>query len=459
MRVYETYTSTGWVSELDPVKVPPEEAPLRDMLLSFQFRGDAEIDVRLRSKANALVSAGEPLQANIPAMVELSAPVASNSGLPVAMLAPRVMVPPKQYTTLGSVSIATPAMLRNAERLYPPWVTDRHFQLPQDFPDRVKELAIDLTKDADNPYDKAEAIRQHLVSLPYSLEVVRPPQEMDWVEHFLFVHQKGYCQNYASAMITMLRSLGIPARLVVGFAPGVWDKGRGEWEVQAQHYHAWPEVYFTGHGWVEFEPTPSDVQPALEHLGIPPLGGALLGSLSSVHCIEEIGVEFFECVEEAGASIDVLVFDPEFVDEEEDLPEIDLSQGGDGGLTWQSILIGLGLLIAFSVPMGMAGYSWRGFYRFGYPTQAYARMCALGRLAGVGLRPQDTPSDYCARLAAALPGHEGAIADITGSFVTVRYGPNRWLSVEGMRRVRAVWPSVRWALLRLMVSRWIPGRR
>ena len=71
-------------------------------------------------------------------------------------------------------------------------------------------------------------------------------------------------QNYASAMITMLRSLGIPARLVVGFAPGTKDAQRGGWLVRAENYHAWPEVYFPGHGWVEFEPTPAAVQPSLE---------------------------------------------------------------------------------------------------------------------------------------------------------------------------------------------------
>ena len=78
------------------------------------------------------------------------------------------------------------------------------------------------------------------------------------------VQRVGFCQYYASAMITMLRSLGIPARLVVGFAPGTRDTQRGGWLVRAENYHAWPEVYFPGHGWVEFEPTPAAVQPSLE---------------------------------------------------------------------------------------------------------------------------------------------------------------------------------------------------
>ena len=68
-------------------------------------------------------------------------------------------------------------------------------------------------------------------------------------------------------MITMLRSLGIPARLVVGFAPGEYDDARESWTVRTKDYHAWPEVYFPRYGWVEFEPTPSGVQPSLQNLG------------------------------------------------------------------------------------------------------------------------------------------------------------------------------------------------
>ena len=140
---------------------------------------------------------------------------------------------------------------------YPTWVTDRYLQLADDFPESVKTLAAELVRGQDNPYDMAEAIRQHLLTLPYSLQVTHPPPGQDWVEHFLFVQRKGYCQNYASPMITMLRSLGVPARLAVGFAPGIRDGGRGVWEVRALHYHAWPEVYLPQYGWVEFDPPPT----------------------------------------------------------------------------------------------------------------------------------------------------------------------------------------------------------
>ena len=176
---------------------------------------------------------------------------------------------------------------------YPTWVTDRYLQLTDDFPESVKTLAAELVRGQDNPYDMAEAIRQHLLTLPYSLQVTHPPPGQDWVEHFLFVQRKGYCQNYASPMITMLRSLGVPARLAVGFAPGIRDGGRGVWEVRALHYHAWPEVYLPQYGWVEFEPTPPAVQPALAHLGIESTATVFNPFLDPEFCIEDF--DFGNC--------------------------------------------------------------------------------------------------------------------------------------------------------------------
>ena len=210
---------------------------------------------------------------------------------PVALLAQRMLIPPRQYRTVGSISEASAGALRETGREYPAWVTDRYLQLPYDFPDTVRKLARGLIKDEDNPYDMAEAIRRHLLRLPYSLDVVQAPPGRDWVEFFLFEQRRGYCQNYASAMVTMLRTLGIPARLVVGFAPGVWDQDRGVWEVQSRHYHAWPEVYFPTYGWVEFEPTPAGVQPALVELGFQDQGGPV-GASSDVDLCDDLF--FFE---------------------------------------------------------------------------------------------------------------------------------------------------------------------
>ena len=134
---------------------------------------------------------------------------------------------------------------------------------------------------------------------------------MDAVEWFLTTQRVGFCNYFASAMITMLRSLDIPARLVVGFAPGEWDESRNTWIVRTKDYHAWPEVYFPEYGWVEFEPTPPGVQPSLENLGFQT---AAAGS-SSAALLDECFGDVFACEED---------LDPAGGEEEFSLDDFDL---------------------------------------------------------------------------------------------------------------------------------------
>jgi hypothetical protein len=77
-----------------------------------------------------------------------------------------------------------------------------------------------------------------------------------WV---LFEYKKGFCMYYASAEVLMLRTLGIPARMAVGFSEGEFDPQRDRYTVARLNSHAWPEVYFPDIGWIEFEPTSNQV--------------------------------------------------------------------------------------------------------------------------------------------------------------------------------------------------------
>ncbi|MGE5462250.1 MAG: transglutaminase-like domain-containing protein [Syntrophothermus sp.] len=150
--------------------------------------------------------------------------------------------------------------LRDAGTNYPDWVSQKYLELPKSFSPKITQLAKDLTADAPTPYDKASAITQYLRdNIEYAATVPNPPRNADRLEWFLFNFKKGFCVYYASSEVAMLRSLGIPARMAVGFAQG--DKDGNDYTVRRLHAHAWPEVYFPDIGWVEFEPTAS--QPAL----------------------------------------------------------------------------------------------------------------------------------------------------------------------------------------------------
>src|SRR5690606_25400450 len=92
-------------------------------------------------------------------------------------------------------------------------------------------------------------------NFPYDLSVKPAPANKDVVDYFLFDSQRGFCSHYASAMVVLLRSQGVPARIVTGYAMGEYDFARGAYRVPVSASHAWVEVYFSGYGWVEFEPT------------------------------------------------------------------------------------------------------------------------------------------------------------------------------------------------------------
>ena len=94
------------------------------------------------------------------------------------------------------------------------------------------------------------------------------------MDYFLFDLQEGYCDYYASAMVVMLRAVGVPARLASGYAQGTFDHEARRWVVTEQEGHSWVEVFFDGTGWVEFEPTtgrPALVRPGGENLARPTL--------------------------------------------------------------------------------------------------------------------------------------------------------------------------------------------
>jgi protein-glutamine gamma-glutamyltransferase len=101
------------------------------------------------------------------------------------------------------------------------------------------------------------AIKQHLLShYAYSLDVGSTPSASP-LEEFLFTRKTGYCEHYATAMAVMLRTVGIPARLVTGFLPSEWNDFGHYYAVRQQDAHAWVEVWFPHSGWVTFDPTPS----------------------------------------------------------------------------------------------------------------------------------------------------------------------------------------------------------
>jgi len=123
--------------------------------------------------------------------------------------------------------------------------------------DRMRELSVQLTDGCETDMDKAVQIEQFLRKYPYDLSVDLRGND-NYIDAFLFEVQSGYCVHYASAMVCLLRSCGIPARFVQGL---LYNPEKGEGTVTGSSAHAWVEAYMSGLGWVRFEPTPAESSP------------------------------------------------------------------------------------------------------------------------------------------------------------------------------------------------------
>jgi Transglutaminase-like superfamily/Domain of unknown function (DUF4129) len=174
--------------------------------------------------------------------------------------------------TTAYISTASEAQLRAAGGNYPKW-TSQYTVMDDDVTqgvETIRNLARQwINGVATDPYDEALAIEQHLrnpVYFQYTLSPPQPPNPNTWpLVYFLTTSHKGYCQYFASAMGSMLRSLGIPTRLVSGYGPGTaraqsGRSGQRQEEVTTSDAHNWVEAYFPGYGWIPFEPTPPSSQ-------------------------------------------------------------------------------------------------------------------------------------------------------------------------------------------------------
>lgn len=158
-------------------------------------------------------------------------------------------------------------------------IDEQYLQLPDNFPERVSALAEEITAGAQTPYEKAMLLQQYLQqTFPYTNQPdVSRAKSKDMVESFLFEIMEGYCDYYSTALVTMARSLDIPARWVKGYAPGEQAEipdnlalQQGTTSLVNNNYtitnadaHSWAEIYFGDYGWVPVEATPGFNVPVL----------------------------------------------------------------------------------------------------------------------------------------------------------------------------------------------------
>ena len=334
------------------------------------------------------------------------------------------------YVITSSVAVVKPEQLHASGTDYPIHILDRYTQLPPDLPGRIRGLAHEITVDAESPFEKAVKVEHNLQRLAYSFEIDPPPFNADGVDHFLFVQRQGYSEYFSSAMAVLLRSVGVPARVAVGYTTGDATEVPGIYAVTDQNSHAWVEVYFPGYSWIPFEPTPGAELPAAMVPGEPVASETTGGFFSDfdVDCLDDF-IE--DCLDYAEPFPELGGFSGDTVETE-----------GTPGWVWVIVVLGgvSGALVA----------AWWGFRRYMFasydPEGVYGRVQAMAALGGLSGTTQRTPYQFGERLGRILPLHRGRVELIVDAYVQSRYG-GRTLPDERRGQLADAWLNLRFPLL------------
>jgi len=236
---FDSYSGTGWErsTETEPYDPPLESNGFERV----------EYNVTLNRSATALPVPWQPT--TVSGLGEGSLRVNAEGGIE----SDGRLSAGTTFTGVSDKPPSTPGLLREANGSQPPGF-DRYTDLPSDVPPRLATQTGNIVADADNRYEAAEAVKNWLRDEKgYSLEAYRNSDQV--ADTFVFEMDAGYCEYFATAMATMLRTQDIPTRYAVGYSSGQFV-GNDTYQVRGMNAHAWVEVYFPDVGWVQFDPTP-----------------------------------------------------------------------------------------------------------------------------------------------------------------------------------------------------------
>ena len=289
-----------------------------------------------------------------------------------------------------------------------------------------------MTADADTPYEKAKAIESYLRTFPYTKKVEPPPFNADGVDHFLFTLGKGYSEYYASAMVVLLRSVNVPARLATGYTTGDNVPDQQAYVVTDSNAHGWVEVFFPRYGWISFEPTPGKA--------LPPLYSPGSGEVAD------------DSIAGAGGGLEEPACNPVFQDCQEIIDPPPAGAPQDEIAPWSGTFRGIlpWLLPALGASALLAGGAWLFWRRYMTPSQdprvAYRRLSLLGALSFNGPAAHQTPYQYRDQLQQSLPDYREEVAAVVDAYVRNRYGAKEPARGGGRQLTRA-WLRLRLPLL------------
>ena len=428
---YDKYLGGGWLNTDDlQVTLQPNDASLTPVSYSAQREFTHTIRM-LEAGEDTVFFAGELVRNSLFVRARLTAvPLVGDGrqGATVSMLESlRSLRRNQSYTNVSLVSTATTQQLLNAGTDYPDWVKDRYLQLPLNLPARVRALTREVVEGISTPYDQVVAIQEYLRRITYDQYINAPPAGRDAVDWFLFENRRGYCDYYASAMAVMCRILGIPARISQGYTPGEYVASSRGYLVRQLDAHAWPEVYFPGYGWIDFEPTSSEPVPVRPEGTAAPL---LPGVGSSTPIAREQEEDKFgpdEVAADEGIAGQVEPRQPWY----RRLLYLVLAFLGVGALA-------LLLLLAWWYA-GLRGLS--------PAARIYEQMRRLGGLLGVAHQMHQTPAEYGESLSYILSQSQEDVRYIIAQYVKQRFSKHG-LAEEEKQQLQERWGKLRWLMWR-----------
>ncbi len=442
----------------DGVRVAPGDRllePTREEVAEGSGRRPVDVTITAVDYNSDLVLAPEaPLSADQPIDVYTNDP----GGAFAAMQLPGLLRDGDSYTVrslvrsdAGGNQGLTGNELAAAGIVYPEW-TRRFIEIPEGSIGELTyqtadEIVAELPPDERTPYHIATAVQRYLYSeggFQYRTDVRGLCGSQKLVDCFLTA-KVGYCEYFATAMVMLLRTQQIPARMAMGYLPGR-QLPDDSWEVDRGAAHAWVEVYFPGHGWVRFDPTPGNQENGQEPTLLP--GGPAVDATPEPS--DPITRPSF------------ITPDPR---DDDALGALDRSEGplppqlgGGGGTGYPGpaqplILLALATLVIVAASLGM----WARSRRLSNPPPdfAYRGMARLAGRLGYGPRPAETVYEYAGALGELVPDIRAELQVVADAKVRAAYAPQP--ALEGLAAVRAAYRRVRVSLLRLALRK--PRRR
>lgn len=443
-----TFAQTKDLALMDKtVKAPAYQARISVNASFVLFRG-----------TNSIYSPSLPQDADVPSQ-GLLAPTDDGATELLQLRLPSPLLPGNRYVADGSVTRADAPSLRAAPRAYPRWVQGKYLQLPSNIPDRVKQLAVNIAGSQKTDYDKAAAVERWLrTNIVYDENLETPPPGVEASDYILFRTKRAYCNYYATAMVVMLRSLGVPARIATGYAQGQItsnsaDQQSATYSVKVKDSHTWVEVFFVNYGWVEFEPTAGqsplqrqdNTQPAatathLPHTPTPPANGTPQPTVQPTPAPNQT----------PGGN-------PQPADALSPLASLRQTMADILGVLLKLLPFALaigGVFIVGSLSVRFAEEA--GFSHLPPVQRTYAMLSRWASWLGIG--HEHTPYEQARELTQHVPSTEAQANTITQLYVQNRFGAAD-PDAEQERAARAAWETTRIQLrktwLRRRIRRWL----